>query len=135
METQNKPICAHPFYTEERMETKIIQELCNLGILDTRHALLCYSDAATLRIGYLNINEMDPTKIPFFEQGCIEIYLYNEKNSVSYQITTLKQMELISLLYNNWSALVTVLLKSVSEVHTFAYENAQKNVAKWNDLP
>lgn len=136
METQKKPIYAHPFYTEERIETKILQELCDLGILDTRHALLCHPDAATIKIGYLNLDEMDPTKIPFFEEGHIEIYLYCEKNPVSYRVaTTLKQMEFISLLYRNWGALVTVLFKSVSDAHQYVYENAKINVENWNKLP
>lgn len=133
---KNKNICPHPFYLGDRIETKVLQELCNLGILDARHALLCYTDSATIHIGYLDVEKIDPQYIPFFEGGYLAIYLYADKHPIRYHtdITTLKDMELISLIYKHWSALVVVLMESVSKEIPTTYEKAKANVEKWNQM-
>ena len=130
---ENKIICPHPFYSDDRIETKVLQELCNLGILDERHAILCYHDSATIHIGYLDVEKIDPLYIPFFEGGYLQIYLYADKHPIRYHtdITTLKDMELIALVYRNWGALVTVLMTSVSNEIPTIYERAKANVEKW----
>jgi len=131
---ENKNICSHPFYLDDRIETKVLQELCNLGILDQRHALLCYPDSATIHIGYLDVERIDPQYIPFFEGGYLAIYLYTDKHPIRYHtdITTLKDMELIHVLYRHWGALVTVLMKSVSNELPTTYEKSKANVEKWS---
>jgi len=132
---ENQKICPHPFYLDSRIETQVLQELCNLGILDVRHAILCFPDSATVHIGYLDTKKMDPQHIPFFDGGYIEIYLYSDKNPVGYHkaISTMKEMELISLLYTNWAALVTVLLEPVAKnASPLIYEKSKENVEKWN---
>lgn len=133
---ENKNICSHPFYSDDRIETKFLQELCNLGILDKRHAILCYPDAATIHIGYLDMERIDSQCIPFFEGGCIEIYLYSDNNPVRYHkdVTTFKDMELIHLIYKHWGALVTVLMNSVSEKVPTTYALAKANVEKWSQM-
>ena len=130
---ENKNICSHPFYLDDRIETKILQELCNLGILNERHALLCYPDSATIHIGYLDVERIDSQCIPFFKGGYIEIYLYSYKKPVRCrkEIMTLKDMELLHVLYTNWSALVSVLITSVSKEQPPIYERAIANVENW----
>ncbi|MCX6823608.1 MAG: hypothetical protein NT085_00570 [candidate division SR1 bacterium] len=131
---KNKKICPHPFYTDDRIETKILKELCNLGILDERHALLCFPDSATIHIGYLDTKEMNPKHIPSFDGTYIKIYLYCSNNPVGANgtISTFKEMQLFSLIYSNWGPIVTALLPSVSQEEPSVYEKAKENVATWN---
>ncbi len=133
---KNKKICSHPFFTPERIETEILQELCNLGILDERHALLCYTDSATIVIGYLDKHNMNPLHICGFEPGCISVCLYSQNTPVRYSgdITTLQQMEFISTLYTHWGQLVTVLMKSAADASPWVYARAQENVAHWRQI-
>lgn len=137
----NKKICSHPFYLHDRIATKVLQELCNLSILDERHALMIYPEIALIKIGYFDLKRIYPKSFPFYEGGMIEINLCSYDSPVKYhadgitvknrELHSLKDMELISLLYNNWASLVTVLMKFVSNEQTNIYEEAKTNVEKW----
>ena len=130
---EKKNICPHPFFTPERIETQILQELCDLGILDEQHALLCYTDSASITIGYMDSGYMNPRHICKFESGYVSIDLYSRDRPIRFvgDITTLKQMELIHTLYSYWGALVTVLIKSITNTAPWTYTRAQENVAYW----